>query len=373
MIYFLINNTFHLHDVSILANDLCNHEIGLIQIPYSLNPIIKDDRFSRLFVFDRMTFLRDYHKNWPIDFLRKTYNDFIKAYKIRKSIMPSPSDFLFVFTEAELLNQIIIHLFKKRGATIYLVEDGAASSIYYNIDSDRFAKKTQVIKWLFKLLYSIKGFNPFIKDGYFYPMMSETYFKALLVFFPVTVKRSIPVIKLGIRNHINHIKNRNSHNAVFLSQPIVPFYCSEDEYLFTVDNIFSKISRNFEILYLKFHPDELKNEFHKKTLEISTKYKNIIVLESENIIEDTISRLDICCSISFISTALRKLTYFEIEPVYLFHLYNFFDDEVSKQLYKNLKYMGYNFLLNLEDIKPGYKSGILDKISNGITIAELVE
>lgn len=371
MIYFLINNTFHRYTTDLLVEELIGCELSLIQIPYSLKPVNKDDRFTKIFVLERLPYTFEFLRDFPRVLFKLAYKNFKNVSNVRKIIKPKKKDILFVFTETELLNSIIISSFKRRNASIFLIEDGCAAYVYYNMKSDPLSKRTRVFKWVIRLAYGLKGFNPFNVNGYFYPQISDNYFSGICYFLPIKIKRDIPVYKL--KKPVIPLSLKSTQiNAIFLTQPIYNKQVNLEEYLINLDLIFSKISHGFSIFYLKLHPDEMGNDIEIKILKIASKYSNIRFLNTSEIIVNIVHEFNISYAISFTSTALMDLIFYGIEPVYIFHLFDFFKDGITKQLSIYLKTLEYNFPLSYTDIKPGYKSGIIGKASDGITIRDLI-
>lgn len=372
MIYFLINNTFHLYEVNILCKELANHELGLIQVPYSLTPIVKHDQIKKIYTFERLSFLHEYFQNWPESFFSSLSSNKTKIKITKNNLNPRKEDVLFVFTETELLNQIIIDYYFKKKAKIYLIEDGMASALYYNMKSGPLSKKSTLFKWVVRILYRIKGYHPFVTKGYYYPMMSDSYFSGACFFYSSSIIRNIKTFTLN--KNLEKIKNINFNTAIFLNEPIYRFYTDTNSYLINLEEILSALNSNFSKIHFKFHPDDKHDEnliFNIKT--IINKFSNILVLETNKIIEDIVVDFNIGYAVSYFSSALRNLSFYGIEPVYIYHLINFFNDvPTAKQITLYLNTLNYNFPKSFNDIKPGYQSGLLDQINKGISIKELI-
>ncbi|HQG76615.1 MAG TPA: polysialyltransferase family glycosyltransferase [Bacteroidales bacterium] len=371
MIYFLINNTFHQYTTNLLIKTLKEPELGLIQIPYSLNPVLEDVRFKKIITLEKLPHSIEYLKNFPRLLIKLILRNHKIVTEAKKKIKPGKKDILFVFTETELLNSIIINTFKRKRATIFLIEDGLASYLYYNMKSDPFSKRVKALKVLIRLVYGLKGFSPFNVNGYFYPQISDKYFSGICYFYPITIKRQIQVFKL-----MNPVKplifNSKYTNAIFLSQPIYYRFVSLDNYLVSLDLIFSNIASCFAVIYVKLHPDERDNGIGTKISGITKKYSNVRLIHTSDIVENIIQDINTSYAISFSSTALMSLAFFGIEPIYLYHLFNFMEGETSQYLTTYLKTLNYNFPQSFLDIKPGYKSGLLDRFSDGMALSDLI-
>ena len=371
MVFFLVNNTFHLYDARILAKDLISYNCGLIQVPYSLNPIYSDQFFKKTFVFERLAYTHEYFNDWPKKLIPNLLKNRCKIKNIKNSLKPEKEDILFIFTETELLNQLLVKKFKKAGCRIYLIEDGTAAYIFYNLLSDKLSKRALLLKNIIRCIYGIKGYNPYVKSGYFYPMMSDRYFSGACFFMPIIINRKIPVINLN-KNIISEF-NQNS-SALFLTEPLYNFYIDLETYFISIDSILSIITSKFSIVYLKSHPDEINSGVDLQIGKIAEKYPNVKVIFTKDIIENIVTALKVSYAISFFSTALKNLIFYSIEPIYLFHLIDYLEElDASKQLKLFLTTLNYNFPKSFDEISPGYRSGLLEKINKGINIHELVD
>ena len=107
MIYFLVNNNYHLHLDMKLVKQLSNFELSLIQIPYSLNIIKESDVFSNIYTYEErlITSLKNI-------FLRPNNLKNILR-RVDETLFPDGADILFVNTDMDILNQYIIQKWQK--------------------------------------------------------------------------------------------------------------------------------------------------------------------------------------------------------------------------------------------------------------------
>ena len=188
---------------------------------------------------------------------------------------------------------------------------------------------------------------------------------------PILINRQIPVINLN--KNIKSEFNQNS-TALFLTEPLYNFYIDLETYFISIDSILSIITSKFSIVYLKSHPDEINSGVDLQIGKIAEKYPNVKVIFTKDIIENIVTALKVSYAISFFSTALKNLIFYSIEPIYLFHLIDYLEElDASKQLKLFLTTLNYNFPKSFDEISPGYRSGLLEKINKGINIHELVD
>ena len=129
MIYFLVNNDYQFSDVELHLSEFSKGECSLIQVPCRLTPLTEHPRFTSVYTFPSCIRI----KYFFLDIF------FIKNLKRRvsKALSPGPDDVLFVYTEVEYLNQHIITIFHKAGAKIFLIENGMATCLVFNMKSAR--------------------------------------------------------------------------------------------------------------------------------------------------------------------------------------------------------------------------------------------
>ena len=377
MVYFLINNNYHWFDVNQLIHQVYyKHNISLIQVPNSLEAIISDQRIDNIFIFEKLPYFKSFFQRWPKQLLSYIVKCFKSFRSISKKLDFSKNDVLFVFTEEEILNLFIINQAKKKGVRIYLLEDGFASATIYNMKSDPLSKRAKLTMWLFRVVFGLKGFYPFNVDGYYSIRLSKTYYSGICFYLPTKISIDLPVFQIKKQLPNQFSSNRNQSNILFLTAPIYLFYTDFETYLTSLDEIFEELTRNFEIVYVKFHHGDIKT---KKSIPIETrlkKYKNVTFIRNNRIIEELIDEYNTAYAISFFSSALKNLLFYGVEPVYIFHLVeylkNFKRHDIMVQY---LNYLGYKFPKSIREIKPGYYSGLMKHvISNNdkISINELL-
>jgi len=172
----------------------------------------------------------------------------------------------------------------------------------------------------------------------------------------------------GLRSyHVNANANANAKmrsrigNCIFLSQPIHNIYCSSEEYVSIVMDILITIHNNFDIVYFKQHPVDhlsvinlIKNNVKENNI------KNIIFLNEKSSVEMLPDKYDFSHSISFFSTSLLNLKqYYDVEPIYVYHLINFLrDSKALRETSIALSKTGYKFIDSFGNISPEYKSNL---------------
>lgn len=356
MIYFLVNNNYHLINVFENCNNLKDYKKSLIQVPHTLDKINNNKFFVNIFTYDT-----------PFN---KTKN-FLNLYRIKKiekqikdNLKIKPNDILFVSTEYEILNQYIISLFKMNNAKVYILDEGLATYLTYSMKSD----KQLPLKVRAKLFYTkyILNYN-FVEYLYInnlvYPLINERYIDGVFLYLDVNIVRNINkyIIKKDIKKKI-----LNSKNAIFLNQDMYYHYYSKEEHEVILEDILLKMSNSFQKIYFKFHPRETEVDKNWQ-LKILSKFKKIYVIDENLPIETIVEKYDAKYIFSFLSAALLNLNAVGIIPVYIYHLYqniskNSIFEEISNILI-NSKYIFIDKKFN-NILDVGFKNSLENNSEN---------
>ena len=346
MIYFLINNNYHLHLDMQLAKQLPEFELGLIQIPYSLNAVEKSDLFHKIYYYpDRLVAsIKDLVAN-PSKITSITK-------KADSELIPQKHDVLLVHTEMDLLNQHIIKKFYKAGSKIFLVEDGIATVCHYNMVSNKISFKENFRKFLLKYFYSF-NYLRFQKYGVqTLPEMKDFIFKGVIVNHGDSIKRNIPLYKL--KSVEEPIKFLDQNGVIFFSQPLYIWFLTEKEYVGYIDDLLS-VASHFSIFYFKFHPSDNENVKNYIIKIIEDKYPNVVVLHENSIAENIIEKYPVKYAITFNSTAALNLINRGVVPIFINDMFSkIYPLDSSEAFGQFLKSINCHSPSDLNDIKPGF-------------------
>ncbi|MBT1443004.1 hypothetical protein KJI95_00485 [Shewanella sp. JM162201] len=300
MNYFVINNNFHFMDVVKRAEHFSLTDVFLICIPHRLDlDEIKNSGFLyRVFESPSTSKL-----GWL---------NFIKMFKNRnyidKFIQASEEDFLYIYTEYDLVNHYFVNKFKSQGAKVNLIEENGLATYALNkvatsdnvqpliFKNPRFIFSSAIYSNLFVKAYS-SGFETF-------PVMSDSVFDSVIYYAGVTCNRDFqPCIE-----HWNGIKSHKKvseyGNVLFLSQDIYKFFMDKPEYLKLLSLIYEEVLSRFENVYFKFHPREIGTDIYDFVL---LNFPKFIIVESSKPIETIINDLHPDLVVSFFSSSLINL------------------------------------------------------------------
>lgn len=342
MIYFLINNNYHLDFDLKLAKQLTSFELGLIQVPYSLNVIDKSDVFSKIHHFPNKIYLS----------LRHPFRILSIQKKVDHVLKPKCTDILLVHTDMDLLNQYIIQRFHQAKAKIYLLEDGTATMCVYNILPKKASFKNRFINLILRCLYKYK----YTKSGLYgvetIPRMADSLFSGVIVNFGNSILREIPLYKLEQKNESFEIRYENG--AIFFNQALYLFYSTEEEYILFLNDIL-EISRRFTPFYFKFHPSETDSFKHSITKLINEQYSNIVIIPENDIAENIVIKYPVRNAITINSTAAMNLITKGLIPIFLNNFYNNrIIDESFIVFDQFLKSINCHTPFDLSEVKPGF-------------------
>lgn len=346
MIYFLVNNDYHLHLDVKLAKQIPDLDLGLIQVPYSLNIINDNDVFSKVYHFgDRI-----------IPSLKGVvfhYNKIKRILtKVDKDLKPKKDDILLVHTDMEMLNQYIIQKFYNVKAKIFLIEDGTATMCYYNMKPNKVSIKDNLRSFILKYCYKFKYLEIKKYGVETLPVMKDFIFNGVIVNYGDVIKRNIPLYKLDSLE--KPIKIIHENGAIFFSQPQYLWFITEEKYISYIDDLLS-VSKFFSPFYFKFHPAD--NEFVRFSISklINEKYADIIIILGNDIAENIINKYPVQYAITFNSTAAFNLISKGIIPIFLNNIFH--------ELYPDTSFVAFGQFLKsincatpskLADIKPGF-------------------
>lgn len=342
MIYFLINNNYHLIMDIKLAEQLTDFELGLIQIPYSLNEINNSDIFSKIFHFREKISLSLRHP-LRIFAIQKSFDNEIK---------PNCNDILLVHTDIDLLNQYIIQRFFEARSRVYLLEDGTATMSTYNLIAKKASLRNRFKSKILKYLYNYKFTSIVIYGMETLPIIDDRLFTGVIVNIGNKIMRNIPLYKLAPIK--NFIKILYENGAIFFHQPFYNVPSTEDEYLLYLRNILD-VSKKFTPFYFKFHPSEkdtMKLSISKLIIE---NYPNIKIITEEDIAENIIYKYPVRYAITYNSTAAMNLINNGIVPIFLNNLLcEKFPNNHFNGFPVFLKSVNWHIPASLAEVEPGF-------------------
>lgn len=351
MIYFLINNYYHYHDSRLHAFNLKGSDFHYLIVPYAIKcKDIKDIPVKTIL-----------YGGCDYSFLKKIFYFFKSIRKIKKNLKIVNNDTLFVYTEYDLVNKYLIRHFKKSGGKVYIIEDGGfATYIPFRIKNCEALTSYEIFKRnVYSILPNLEGlfFNKI--NGIVFTGLDDKNYDGIFLYRDVKITRKIPrfIVSRDVdRINIYLYKDK----IIFLNEPIYDIYLSRSDYFKILDQIFNSLSKKFEIVYFKFHPRETIEIKSLIINKFKSSYGNILFLEDGDPIEKTIFNIKPAFAASFSSAALFNLADLGIEPIYIFHLFNFLYSQILyKEMYQILNEVNYNFIKNIDDIDYDYSSNLL--------------
>ena len=348
MIYFLINNNYHLELDLRLAKQLDNYNLGLIQVPYSLDVLVKHPLFDKVLSIENKNF-----SSFTRFFLHPLERIQIKK-RINAILKIDQNDILLVHTEIPSINQYLIQKFYDRGAKVFLLEDGTATICDNNLPVLKAGFKNKIRTLFLNYVCGLKYTSILNLGGQSLPRMQDSIFNGVIVNYGNEFKREIKLY------HLNKEKENFDisfdKGAIFFSQPLYFWSLSEEDYINYIDKILS-ISDSFSPFYFKFHPSE--KEYVKTSIEkiINLKYSKIIIIKEHIIAEKIIDKHPVKYALSFSSTSLLNLIRKGVTPVFLNNLfYQYYPSPDGLSFSDFLTSFNCYSPKTLSEIRPGFKA-----------------
>lgn len=311
MLYFLVNNNFHLIDAEKHLAELTDYKTALIKIPHHLTISSKHSFDVELEFPVLINKLKDYF-NLPR--ILKYHRAIRKALKDVKS-----TDTLIFYTEYEFLTHYFVSFFKKRKAKVILIEEGIPTYLAYTskYDSDIPLKHKLLAyysKYFLGYYYSKRvNLNKRIKN-----IIADNQIDKLLLYTDIKIRRNVSVGLLESKKI--EFKQLDDNSILFLNEHIYHFYVDFSDYLTIIDDILKNLSLKFQNVYFKFHPSE-KDEFKNKIRVIISKHSKVSVVEDNQPVELMIEKIGAKYVSSFAAQTLLYLSKSNCIVLYIFHLY----------------------------------------------------
>jgi len=188
IIYFLVNNNYQYLEAERLACELraAGRSTALVAVPHTLTLELDPVLFDPI-----ITLLTPARLPW-----RRAWLGYLRARShLRVELPVTSEDTLLVFTEFELLNQLVAITFKERFASVYLIEDGGVGT-YIPLalkKHERYNWKNRVVQAMIHLIPGLSrtGFTKF--DGILFPMLNDCYLDGVLLYRQMAIVRRVPV------------------------------------------------------------------------------------------------------------------------------------------------------------------------------------
>jgi hypothetical protein len=348
MIYFLVNNDYHIDMDLKLTSQLSDFKLGLIQVPYILKVIDRSDIFDEIYNFPELIVpsLIGFFTNPG-----KIYKSFTR---IDQELAPKNTDILLVHTEIELLNQYVIQKFYEAGAKVYLLEDGTATMCTYNIIPKKAPMKDRIRGWILKNFYKFKYTTIKRFGGEVLPVMNDDIFQGAIVNHGKSILRDIKCFKLKPNDERITIKYENG--MIFFGQALYFWFLSEAEYVGLVRGFLSA-AKHFSPFYFKFHPSDTDFVKRETTRIIEQEYPDIIIIGENDMAEVLIHKFPVQYVMTFNSTAALNMINKRVIPIFINYLFNkAFPNDTLLAFDGFLESIGCNVPHTVAEIKPGFRA-----------------
>jgi len=356
MIYFVVNNDFHVDNLLNQKESFDEYALCVIRIPYNLKSSNSlSDNSIEVYTPNKKI----------IEFFNPLL--FLKAKRKVNEICFCSDDVVIFLTEYDPINLYVAYLAKKNGARVVLLEEGIAT-YYNNIFKEHNALSFYAMCKLFYLRFFL-GFH-FIDSykGNFLKIKDE-YVDELVLYRDVNLDRDINVSVVDSCSEA--YMSLDVNKALFLNQPLYESYLTETDYVDIFLDVINSLSEQFDEVFFKFHPRDSEVVKAKLRQILQTK-KNVVIVAESLDLSGAVKRYKPLFAVSFFSDALFKLSESGMNMVFLYHLYpKLNNNPVLISLTKVLSEMGYQFsesILcitdNFYDVKVGSKKNLKDMLAS---------
>lgn len=359
MVYFLINNNFHLIDAEKHFDGIKNDEIGLIKIPHQLT-IVPSKKYNVEIEYPRLiNKLKDHFHLLRIFRLHK---------KIKKELNNiQETDVLLFYTEYEYLTHYIVKIFKQKKAKVLLIEEGFPTYLAFASETNSsIGLKKKILEKYLKYILGYRKTKIVSANGFIYTQLEDSQIDHLLLYTNLKIKRNVLTDQLSTDKI--EFKNLKENTALFLNEWIYDHYVSMEQYLSIMDDIFLNLSQNFDQIYFKFHPRE-KEDKRAQILSVLEKYPKTKIITDNNPVELMIEKIGAKFIFSFAAQTVLYLSNSNCIALYIMQLYPELmkDSEIAK-IKSIIDEMDYVFMNDWSELKNG-KVGFKEKktVSNPLS------
>lgn len=342
MIYFLVNNNFHLIDAEQHLKDLQDYKTGLIKIPHKLT-ILPKHSFEVEMEFPKLISRLKDHLN-----LLKIFTIHRKIKNQLKNI--NSTDTLVFYTEYEYLTHYIVKLFKRKNAQVILIEEGFPTYLTFStLPDSKLTMKKKLLSYYLRYILGYRTTKIVSINNNSDTQIQDKQIDKLLLYTDLTVKRDVASSLLPTPQKVfDHL---DDNTILYLNEGIYLLYVSIDEYKQIIDDILQNLSINFENVYFKFHPREMEDA-KEMISSIIKKYPNVKIVEDNAPVELMITEIGAKYVTSFLAQTQLFLSNSNCISLYLFHLYPELMRHPVYQTVKNvIDQMNYTFMSDWSQIK----------------------
>lgn len=368
-IYFLINNNYQYFEAVRLASELRNagRQVALIAIPHTLTVNIDPAQFDPIIEVATPARLP-----WS-----RAWFQYLHAKRLMRAMLPAKAeDSLLIFTEYELLNHLAARVFKERGASTYLIEDGGVGS-YIPLSLKRpepYKLKDLIRRASIRIIPGLAQTRFTKFDGLLFPMLHDRHLDGVLLYRQMRINRAIPVSVIA-RPALPRLATCPGR-VVFLNQPL---YCehiqSDADYANGLQQILGALCAGYSEVFFKFHPRESYEARARITIEILQSFPKLRIVEGNQPFEEMIADLQPEAVASYNSTPLLNLTGTGIQPLFVYHLLPDLRQAPSfDAMHALLDAWGYQFASNWSELASGYHAGPnFDNNNSAVPLMEALE
>jgi hypothetical protein len=301
MIFFLINNNFHLGDVLARVENFKLKDVTIICVPHSLD-LKKVSETGLPFIVFKSPLTEKYGCLQPQKFINSLN-------QIKKNLKPCRNDDIYIYTEYELLNHCVVREFLKKKATIRLIEENGLATYALNKVAHGCNLRSLILcrpkLFLANVFYCGFLTKCYVSGQEVFPVLPDRVFRESIYYSHVSSRREFNVVVEEWKNNkLIQTPSCKNNCVLFLSQDVYNFYMTVDEYVSYLDNVNDSILSKYGKIMFKFHPREVGTKIESIVKE---RYPHYIFIGSSSPVEELVDDLNPGLVVSFFSSSLINL------------------------------------------------------------------
>ena len=271
-------------------------------------------------------------------------------------------DILIIITEYQLNNALFARDVKLAGGKVYLFDEGIG--FYFN-NSPFHETRTGVLARIFLQAYNLAfaslGIPAYARKGFegrMYVRIREAFINAIYSRMRLPIDR--PAQIRGYRNFLASEQSliaKDAGAAIFFANNLEPFGLKFEE-LQISGKALRQMAAVFSVVHLKIHPADwvAKNDVYEFFTGIAGEYANVVLVDNAMTGNEALERIRPAVVVGSLGAAMFDAFFFGCQPVFLFQLLPpIIDFEICAY---TLDSLGYNYIQSVEQIRPGYVSGV---------------
>jgi hypothetical protein len=251
---------------------------------------------------------------------------------------------------------------KHAGGMVYLFDEG--DGFYFNnseFHRQYISMKDRFYLGLYNMAFKLTGVPAYARKGFegrMFACINDQYIDGMYSRMKLPVDRSLKIF--GYKNLLNSHKadEPKDKDVVLLFAANLKTFGVGDEERKLMKTIVAHLSSVFHTVLIKIHPSDVvsRNDNFNFYQELIEKYGNVLEVTNGMTGNDAIEQYRPQLVVGALGATLFDAFFFGCQPVFLFHLLP--PTREFRVCDFVLRDIGYQYISKVEDISPGYQSGV---------------